>query len=248
MAECSPRPPCAPGPRRELGRRAALLALLRHPAPGGAGRVSALDAVEDEGLPRRVEGAEQDFLLLAVFLQMCRARFADGLASCNDPASPGEEGTMLQPNSISLNLLQDCLRLLRVLARPPRAGSSADTLEPVPPFRNAPLSSPTLTGGLFARGFAPSTAGFAEEVAGDAAATCRPGSREEAVSVMSFFPHPPLSDRNPCLALEARSEPWYGVWRTSSMGCGHHRCPQCQAKVEGPGPSAANLPVPAGIR
>lgn len=50
-----------------------------------------------------------------------------------------------------------------------------------------------------------------------------------------------------CLAPEALTEPQYGVCRTSSMGCGHHRCPQCQVKVGGPGPPAANLPVPAGI-
>lgn len=55
---------------------------------------------------------EQDFLLLAAFLQMCATRFADGLASCNYPASPGEEGTILQPNLISLNSLQNCLRML----------------------------------------------------------------------------------------------------------------------------------------
>lgn len=112
-----------------------------------------------------MEQAEQDFLLLAVFLQMCMTRFANGLASCNNPASPREEGTILQPNLINLNLLQNCLRLLGIvyiLLWPPQAGGSADTLQPVPPFRKALLSSSTLTRGLFARGFAPSSAGFAE--------------------------------------------------------------------------------------
>lgn len=99
---------------------------------------------------------------------MCTTRFANGLASCNNPASPREEGTILQPNLINLNLLQNCLRLLGivyillVLPWPPQAGGSADTLQPVPPFRRALLSSSTLTRGLFARGFAPSSAGFAE--------------------------------------------------------------------------------------
>lgn len=50
------------------------------------------------------------------------------------------------------------------------------------------------------------------------------------------------------LALETITEPWYRVWRTSSMGCGHHSDPQCQLKVGGPSPLAANLPAPAGTR
>lgn len=110
------------------------------------------DATEDEELLCSAEGAEQDFLLLAVLLQMCMARFANGLASCNYPVSPGEEGTALQPNLISLNLLQNCPRLLGivyillVLLWPLQAGGSADTLQPVPPFCKAPLSSSTLTG------------------------------------------------------------------------------------------------------
>lgn len=100
---------------------------------------------------------------------MCTVHFANGLASCNYPVSPGEEGTVLQPNLISLNLLQNCLKLLGnvyillVLPRPPQAGSSAGTLQPVTPFHKAPLSSSTLTRGLFAGGFAPSNVGFAEE-------------------------------------------------------------------------------------
>lgn len=131
MAKSSLGQPCVPEPRRELGQRTALLALIRHPgllaeAPGRAGSISALmpPRMRDYRAERR--GAEQDFFLLAVFLQMRTARLANGLASCNYPVSPGEERTILQPNLIGLNLLQNCLRLLGsvyillVLPRPPR--------------------------------------------------------------------------------------------------------------------------------
>lgn len=91
--------------------------------------------------------AEQDFLLLAVFLQMCAVRSANGLASCNYPASPGEEGNILQPNLISLNSLQNCpvlqgtVYILLLPPRPPRARGSANPLRPVLPFPKTLLSS-----------------------------------------------------------------------------------------------------------
>lgn len=147
--------------------------------------------------------AQQDFLLLAVFLQMCTALFANGLASCNYPVAPGEEGTILQPNLISLTLVQNCLRLLGivyillVLPQPPQAGGSADTLQPVPPFRRAPLSPSALSRGSLCKRLCSIRCGLCRRegsgwVGGDAAATCKPAEREEVMCEMSCFLHPPF--------------------------------------------------------
>lgn len=173
MAESSLRQPCIPAPHHELGKCTALLALILSPGllsqvPGRAGRVCALTPPRMKDYCASRE-AEQNFLLLTIFLQMCTVNFGNILASCNYPASPREEGTILQTNLISLNLVQNCLRLLGfvyillVLPWPPRAGGSTDTLQARTPFRKAPLSSSALPRGLVARGFAPSNIGFAEE-------------------------------------------------------------------------------------
>lgn len=126
---------------------------MRRPADRG-GVLPRCGAKEERWMDVQSAAAEQDFLLLAVFLQMCAMRSANGLASCNYPASPGEEGNILQPNLISLNSLQNCpvlqgtVYILLLPPQPPHAHGSAHPLRPALPFPKTLLSSRPPTVGL----------------------------------------------------------------------------------------------------
>lgn len=107
------------------------------------------------------------FSPLSCLLQMCTVHFVNRLASCNFPASPGQEGIYCnlnyQPEFVLelSKVARDFIHPAHPTPATPRSGS-VDMLQPVLPLHKAPLFYTTLTRGLFARDFAPSNAGFAE--------------------------------------------------------------------------------------